>query len=419
VAVYFFFCVVFIACVVMSLCLNFLWLYPDVYATLVRHNARKQMGDFSSGDAFKDAVLGATVAALSKGYSLGGNIEPVTIWNLKKTIISMFLRKKNHLLYSWPQAFLSKGLMKYHATFADEKSFIVLREYGDMFLAHYVVETRGVMNLKVLDQGMNGIVLLYLWEQTAEEKWLKGSDGIAQYLIARSEQEGGPLSYRVGMPGLHFVDALPMICPFLMRYGRLTSNHKAIDLAVRQLMEFIEQGTYAGNLPFHAYSSITKKPVGLLGWGRGTGFYACALVDCFHEACEMNHRVKNHLKKSIINLMSSVLEAQRNNGGWNTLLTYPDAPYDSSATVFLTYFLQRVVEFKLQPDSAGELQHAIDASLIQLCKLTRQNGWLDGAQLECRGLDYMSRQFSCAAYAQGMLLAVLSNQNEKQIVGMV
>ena len=212
---------------------------------------------------------------------------------------------------SWPDGVLAKSVAAVLEDGGSQHEVDILKLYCDRMLA---ADER--VALERIDAGLNGEALLLLSRTAGGERYRDAADHIWSYYQIRAKREG-TLAYLEPNPvGLRFVDTLPMVCPFLAKYSVATGVVDARRLSVKQLREFMEFGVdERTGLPFHAYDPASgNAPVGLLGWGRGTGWYALALIDTIPFVSADDRSDLD--VRSTDRLIGAVLKYQRSDGGW-------------------------------------------------------------------------------------------------------
>ena len=203
----------------------------------------------------------------------------------------------------------------------------------------------------------------------------------------------GTLPYQPN--GAHrFVDTLGMACPFLTEYALLTDDAAALELVKRQLDEFEAYGIHpVSGMPVHCFHARHHAPLGLYGWGRGCGWYAIALAECY-DLLKGRDAYADVLWQRMERLANDLLPLQNKNGSFNCILG-ADARADSSATAVLGWFLAR----------AGQAQ-AAERAKRYLIGVTRRSGEVDFAQGDTMGEGNYSRRFEPLPFAQGFALRI-------------
>ncbi len=394
------------------LIVNAYWIGKDIWRLVATKLARRNQGEFSSETLYVEAIQRVGLQWLASRPPLEQRDVGLTVTDIIVDLRSRGLKAfSNPLKHSWPQAVLAKGIAEAYIVSGDAECLHSLRHYCDAFLRH-ITTADGCLELTRLDEGMHGELMLVVYEATHDDTYMAAAKAIAQYYLIRAKNEGGTLGYlRPGKQEMRFVDALPMMCPFLARYGALCKNSNATDLAIAQLSEFIACGVDAETgIPYHAYDPASGGvAVGLLGWGRGVGWYAVGLIDTI---CSLprGDQARIRFELACQRLLASIHRFQRPDGGWGSLLTQHSSRFDSSATALLTYFLCRMKE-----EGLCDVPHAADAITRAVSSLkahTRQDGKVDFSQGNCMGFDRMSKRYAPTAYAQGMTVAAMHHYRQ-------
>jgi len=387
---------------------NALWIGGDLHGRVKTKLDRKGLGTIRN-----DADYLSTTRSVGMRWFQG--TPPLEVSDRAETFVEKVLKYRdpkaimaeNPLQYSSHQAVLAKGISISCRESGNKVELQAIEQYVSAFLDART-SINGKLVLEKMDEGMNGESVLFLLKTTRNQKYRNAADTIAQYYLEQAIRAGGTIPYRgVSNNGLRFVDALAMMCPFLAQYGALFDRPEAIDLSVTQLTAFIEHGVdKQTGLPFHAYDPSTgNTPVELLGWGRGTGWYAIGLIDTLGE---LPHGSENRatFEKTATRLVDVILRFQRADGGWGSLITYSESKYDSSATAFLVYFLQRATEEQLVAESV--VREPVQRAIESLKDHTRADGTVDFSEGDYMGLARMSQRYAPSAFSQGMLIAVMT-----------
>ena len=203
----------------------------------------------------------------------------------------------------------------------------------------------------------------------------------------------GTLPYRPGAAH-RFVDTLGMACPFLTEYALLTGDENALALVKRQMDEFASYGVHpVSGLPVHCFDETSHAPYGVYGWGRGCGWYAIALAECF-ALLDGKDAYADVLRTRMDQLACAVIKMQNKNGSFNSILG-AGTRADSSAAAVLGWFLVR----------AGRPEEAERAKKY-LMSVTRRSGEIDFAQGDTMGEGNYSRRFEPLPFAQGFALRI-------------
>lgn len=310
-----------------------------------------------------------------------------------KDIIKSILKRKFKFKtdrYFWPNGLLAVSLEYSHRLTKNRQDIKQLRRYYHSWL-------KDGMKMNNADYAINGYSLIYLYEQTKRKKYAKAIERIADYVLSLKTTKDGSIPYRATNGGKVFVDLLGLTCPFLARYANFKKDTVAQELAIKQLVNYIEKGmdTHTG-LPYHAYDANTGTKLGIVGWGRGVGWLLIGLVDSL-EYISKKHKSYVKLKEELRKIVATVITYQNKKGGYNWQLTAREGHYDSSATAMISYALQKGIMLGLIPERY--LKYVI-SDIDSLYNVT-QGGKVYKTSGECRGLSMYPQVYQNYPWSQG------------------
>lgn len=259
---------------------------------------------------------------------------------------------------------------------------------------------------KVPPTEIDGVILAYSvlnidWINHKEYKRVYDS---AYQLILDLVGTDGTVAYRNYTPEYRFVDTIGFICPFLVLYGLKFNKPDALDLAVKQITTFNENGMFPNtNIPCHTYNITTKLPVGLFGWGRGMGWYAIGLIDAWLILPE-DHPSKKVLEKSVVAFAKMALQFQNENGSWSWIVLDKTSRMDSSSTATLAWFLANTATIN---SISSDCISAKEKALNYLKSVTRRDGSIDFSQGDTKAIGIHSNEFDILPFTQGFCLRTL------------
>lgn len=229
-----------------------------------------------------------------------------------------------------------------------------------------------------------------------DERLKRAADDYCEkVLIAAGE---GTLPYNPSSAN-RYVDVLGMVCPFLVRYHISYGCPKALELVKRQFDEFYEYGVNTVNgLPAHCYNVKTKMPLGVFGWGRGCGWLAFALGECFLLLNGKDSYADVLLERAEA-LAKSVGRFQNRDGSFSCVFGSGQRS-DSSATAMLGCFFA----FLATQSKNKEYSVRAQAARKYLISVTRRNGKVDFAQGDTMGIGNYSRRFEPLPVSLGFSL---------------
>lgn len=247
-------------------------------------------------------------------------------------------------------------------------------------------------------------MLLYALMQSGfekDEKVKSAANDFCKKALAIAGE--GTLPYNVG--GVNrYVDVLGMVCPFLVKYHLAYGCPEALGLAKRQIDEYYRFGVHEKTgLPVHCFNAKTKAPLGVYGWGRGCGWLAIALAECY-TMLENKETYAAVLKERMDSFAQALGIYQQKNGAFSAMLGSGQRA-DSSATAILGWF------YSVAAKAAEHHEYALRAKTAHkyLMSVTRRDGRVDFAQGDTMGIGNYSRRFEPLPAAQGFALRILEN----------
>ncbi len=259
---------------------------------------------------------------------------------------------------------------------------------------------------KVPPTEIDGVILAYSvlnidWINHKEYKPVYDS---AYQLILDLVGTDGTAAYRSYTTDYRFVDTIGFICPFLVLYGLKFNKPEALDLAVKQITTFNENGMFPNtNIPCHTYNITTKLPVGLFGWGRGLGWYAIGLIDAWSILPDENPN-KKVLEKSVVAFAKMALQFQNENGSWSWIVLDKTSRMDSSTTATLAWFFANAASLE---SISSDCNSAKEKALNYLKSVTRRDGSIDFSQGDTKAIGIHSNEFDILPFTQGFCLRTL------------
>lgn len=198
-----------------------------------------------------------------------------------------------------------------------------------------------------------------------------------------------------------YVDTLGLTCPFLMLYAKSYHQPEIAELAFFQLNTYHRYGILPGTVLLnHAFNIDSKLPLGVYGWGRGTGWYLIGLVDSYQntESSSQREQLCSFLREAA----DYYGQFQRSDGGFGATLQRQDT-YDSSATAVLAWFYLSCAKIF----DKSSYQEIADRCFFKLRSVTRITGSIDWCQGDTKGIGIFAQTYDIMPFAQGMTLRAL------------
>lgn len=354
---------------------------------------RRGLGDFKSYESWKSAVDTRTLAWSKK--------TPVTSGGDHRFILlhKILNARHNKSIQMWQIGGVLLGV----AAFLSNDNGIRLSVTIEKSLyRRFIEDNKWLGQAGKIDQVLIAYALMKMpfYKDSYRPVMDKAVDSILYNL-----QEDGTIAYRKDHKDIRMVDTIGMICPFLALYGVRYKRDEMIELALKQIREYVRY-TVLKNcfLPAHAYGSSLKVPF-VYGWGRGIGWLALGLVDTY---CELpgGHPGRMELKTWICRLSQTLKSFQLDNGGWSCSWVVKGSPFDSSSTAMLVYFLKKSILHGLIPDEIFLPIIARGEEILK--KVTRRDGTVDFSQGDTKDIGCYSRLFTPMPFTQGIVTILLN-----------
>ncbi len=261
---------------------------------------------------------------------------------------------------------------------------------------------------KNIPQHVDGAILAYALTKTTENAIeLKPALDEIITLIENCKGDDGTVFYRDFIPDIRFVDTIGFICPFLTFYGKNFDEPKYIDLAILQIKSYVEKALLKKPfLPAHAFEIKKNMPLGIYGWGRGSGWFIIGLIDTYAELPE-DHVDREYIKELILKTAADLINFQKPNGSFHSVLSI-QTRHDSSITTLAGLLF--LTTYKI----TGEEKYykAADNCVTSLMKVTRRDGVVDFCQGDTKGIGVYAETFDLMPFVQGLVIR-LTTELEK------
>lgn len=366
----------------------------DIIPQWYTWQSRIYIGRYANREVWTEKVMRKAIQWLK-------NTPTIQLTDNKRLIIIDILKGnyKRTAIQHWQKAALILGLTE---CYKKTKNTLCRKEVDAFLKSNF---TNG--NWKEQPTEIDGVILAYSvlnidWINHQEYKRVYDT---AYQLILDLVGTDGTVAYRNYTPEYRFVDTIGFICPFLVLYGLKFDKPEALDLAIKQITTFNENGLFPNtNIPCHTYNITTKLPVGLFGWGRGLGWYAIGLIDAWRILPEENPN-KKVLENSVITFAKMALEFQNTNGSWSWIVLDKTSRMDSSSTATLAWFFSNASTI----DSiSNDCNLAKEKALNYLKSVTRRDGAIDFSQGDTKAIGVHSNEFNILPFTQGFCLRTLN-----------
>lgn len=217
--------------------------------------------------------------------------------------------------------------------------------------------------------------------------YAKALDKLADYAGSCPEDETGSLFYRPSQNTGHiYADTLGLCCPFLYKYGKFMKKNEYIELAVKQIANFLAYGLdSATGLPYHGYDIISGNKYGVIGWGRAAGWLLRGMNGVLTAGYE-----QTSLRDAYKTLTDSVIKYQRGDGYFSWQLQALEGPADTSATGMICVSLQEGLKAGLLE---GGMYETVLESGVRAIKKSIKDGLVYDCLCECEGFSQYPQRY--------------------------
>lgn len=364
----------------------------DFYHYLLNRYCRYHIGRWPDTQAWQQAVIHRAIRWTVKTPTV-----KITDNNRYLLLDMLQGRHRSNTIQSWQTASLLLGLEHIGTSQCKEAVQKAIAK---------LLDKQGMFRVKPtnVDCGMLAYSLL---KSSDAEQIRPAMDFAAQLILSRVAEDGTLVYVNDVESDERYVDTVGLACPFLACYGKTYGKPEYTALAVKQLRAFSEYGLEEStSLPNHAYSASSKLPLGVYGWGRGTGWYALGLIDTYKELPDGED--KQWLKEQLRKVADSYLNFQHADGGFGYIMQMQKG-YDSSATAALAYFYRECSAV------FGKKTYAETAALCldKLRSVTRITGAIDWCQGDTKGIGIFAQTYDIMPFAQGLALRAISFEQDR------
>ena len=225
-------------------------------------------------------------------------------------------------------------------------------------------------------------------------------DKMATFAMEYAKDEAGSFLYRAGQDnGYVFADTLGLVCPFLYRYGMTFDRQECMELAVKQIANFLAYGMDGvSGLPYHGYDMTDGCKYGVIGWGRAAGWVLRGMSKCF-----LSDYGRIRLKEPFTRLVDEVLVYQRPDGGFSWQLQALEGPRDTSVTGMICAALKEGIELKIL---VGDNYREAFVRGRDSLEKSIHDGRVSDCSGECEGFARYPQRYGAYPWALGPALKV-------------
>lgn len=268
--------------------------------------------------------------------------------------------------------------------------------------------------LRTVNSSAPLIMVSDLYVLTGDEKYKSVCEEAAKWL---SEQ--APLTVDGGLEhtvteGDQFsdqmwADTLFMAVLFIAKWGKITDNKKYMDFAAKQLVAHhkVLRDTESG-LFFHGWDGKNRNHMSAARWARANAWVVLASGLILHELPQ-DFDGKEFVVDSLNTLAAALSGCQHENGGFSTVLDFPDSYCEASATAGIAAGIFYGITKRLLPES---LLPVAKKAAAYVKSVTKADGSITevstGTPVMPSVEAYFTIERGCALYGQGLALFMLA-----------
>lgn len=350
-------------------------------------------------------------------YGVWGGKDRLEYW-IRKYLLRQKAAPED--LVFWPTGLMAAGLWLCRQEMAaghDGQGQAVKQGIADMAMIDLVLESYYGRWLKKgcpvlwLDDLLAGETLLDICKDYQDkgqedgiicaqnaEKYRKAAKKLADFGMAYPTNETGSFPYRADQNKEHvFADTIGLACPFLYRYGALYDRQETMEVAVKQIVNFLAYGMdVSTGLPYHGYSIADDCKYGIIGWGRAVGWLLRGM-----SGCMTTEYGRERLEDSYIRAVNAVLYFQRKDGYFSWQLQAAEGPADTSATGMICASLKKGIELGIL--KRQKYRQAVENGRGAIERAIR-NGRVYQCSGECEGFGQYPQRYGAYPWALGAAL---------------
>jgi unsaturated rhamnogalacturonyl hydrolase len=230
--------------------------------------------------------------------------------------------------------------------------------YVQQWLDRYITPA-GIINaqaippeLHSLDRFRPGPALLWTYQRTKDEKYLKAATYIARQLDAQPTTSDGGYWHRSTYPNQMWLDGIYMADVFSVEYAAIANEPKYFDEAVRQVTTIAKHTRDPKTgLFYHGWDETKTRPwanketgTSPEFWGRAIGWYGMAMADVL-DWLPADHPGRKQVLPIFQAYCAALLKYEDHDTGmWYQIVDKPDGPknyVETSCSLMYAYAMAR------------------------------------------------------------------------------
>ena len=216
---------------------------------------------------------------------------------------------------------------------------------------------------------------LKLYERTGEGRYLEAVRRQHDYFYGEHVPRtgDGAISRREDKTEL-YTEIFHFLCPFFIRYGRLTGDDGPVDEAVEQIRLHARhlQDDNSG-LFRHVWHEVPDFYPASSYWARGVGWATAGLVDSL-ASLPPDHERRDEVRETLRRALDALVPLQDDSGFWNQRLDERRSPLETSGTLQFAYTFRRGLNEGLINDDGGVYEAAAERAMDACAGVVDEEG---------------------------------------------
>jgi len=311
---------------------------------------------------------------------LDPRVDKVALYSMRKDPV-----KRN---WDWVDAVFLYGLSEYGKNHTDPKMQEKIYSYLKSYQGHWL--KKGLPDINRSDACPSALTALTLAEDWGNSSYIANLDPVINYLKNEPRNSAGTINHlghsklRFFYPSSIWVDSLMMIGVLSSKIGSFQEDHEFLEFAAKQPSIFADRLQDSKDHLFrHAWYEKSNRvvPEAAAYWLRGNGWALVSILQIL-EGMPEDHPLYQKNLSIFKSLADALIQSQRKNGFWGTLINIPEAYDETSGTALVGYGLAKGYRLGLLDRNAIESAKKSYEALLTKIKKTKKGYSLRGISSE-------------------------------------
>lgn len=285
-------------------------------------------------------------------FCLTQTVQAQSETDLSILLLESQMKRENPMVrWNYYYGFYMYSLYKVYERTKNPDYLKFIKNWADESMKQY---TENNKEFKTLDDMYPGLVLLYLYEQTGDEKYMNLSKKIIETLKNYPRTKEGGYLHMVKHDGQLWLDGIYMINVFLAKFGAITGDTSYYNEVTNQISVYTDLlRDPKTKLLYHAYTEgdtgqffHPEKKRSNEFWGRSMGWVIMATAEVLDIIPE-DYKKRNEIIKRLKSLTDALIKFQdAETGLWYQVTNRADLErnwLESSSTAMFTYGIAKSV----------------------------------------------------------------------------